>query len=127
MFFQQFAFAGHVAAVAFRQHVFAQRFHGRAGNNLVTDGRLDGDFKHLPGDEVAHAFHQFAATHLCVFAVDNDGEGIDFVAVNQHVEADEVGRLEAAEFVVKGSKAARDGFEAVEEIKHHFAHRHFKV
>ena len=116
LFFQQFALAGNVAAVAFGEYVFAQGFHGGAGDDLVANRRLDGDFKHLPWDEVAHALDEVAAARLGVFAVDDDGEGIDFVAVNEDVQADEVGGLKAAKFVVKGGKAARHGFEAVEEI-----------
>ena len=116
LFFQQFAFARDVAAVAFGQHVFAQGFHGGAGDDLVANRRLDGDFKHLPRDEFAHSFHQVAAAGLRVFAMDDDGERIDFVAVDEDVQADEARRLKAAEFVVKGGKAARHGFEAVEEI-----------
>src|SRR5690606_22309931 len=55
---QEFLLAGDVAAVAFGQHVLAQRLHVFAGDDLGTDGRLDGDIKHLPRDQTTHAGHQ---------------------------------------------------------------------
>jgi hypothetical protein len=54
----------------------------------------------------------------------DDRKGIDALAVDQHVELDDVGRPVFLEVVIERSVAARDGLQAVEEIHHHFGHRH---
>ena len=62
MLFEQLALAGDVTAVAFGQDVFAKRGYGFAGDDLGADGSLDGDFKLLARDELAHfRYEEFAA------------------------------------------------------------------
>jgi hypothetical protein len=51
-------------------------------------------------------------------------QGIDLVAVDQHVELDHVGGAVLLELVVERGVAARDGLQLVEEVHHHFGHRH---
>ena len=50
-----------VAAVAFGQHVLAQRLDGRARDDRAADRRLHGDFEHLPRNELVHLVHELAA------------------------------------------------------------------
>src|SRR6266404_2882669 len=45
LFFQQFAFAGDIAAVAFRQDVFADGVDRFASDNFRADRSLNGDLK----------------------------------------------------------------------------------
>src|ERR1039457_3448517 len=45
---QQFALTGDVTAVTLGQDVLTHGLDRFAGNNLVADGRLDGNFEHLP-------------------------------------------------------------------------------
>ena len=47
LFFEEFAFAADVAAVAFGDYVFANRADGFTGNYSAADGGLDGNFEHL--------------------------------------------------------------------------------
>ncbi len=55
----------------------------------------------------------------------DDGQRIDFLAVEQDVDLDHVGGPELLELVVHGRIAARYRFQLVEEIQHDFAQRHF--
>src|SRR5581483_3246912 len=98
---QQLALARDVAAIAFGQHILAQRFHRGAGDDLGADGRLDGDVEHLPVDHFLHALGEVAAAGEAVVAVHDRGQRIDLVAVDQHVEPDQVGGLEAHELVLE--------------------------
>src|SRR5262245_40872499 len=50
LFLQQFAFAGDVAAVAFRSDILAERAHGLTGDDFATNRGLHGHCKLLPGD-----------------------------------------------------------------------------
>ena len=49
LFFEEFALAGDVAAVAFGGDVLAEGADCRAGNDLGTNGGLDGDGELLGG------------------------------------------------------------------------------
>src|SRR5687768_18422080 len=48
---EELALPADVAAVALREHVLAQRLHGRARDDLVADGGLDDHLEELPRDE----------------------------------------------------------------------------
>ena len=54
----------------------------------------------------------------------NHRQGINFLAIDQDVQLDDVGRSEFLEIVVERGISARDGFQLVEEIHDHFSHRH---
>src|SRR6185369_10034131 len=51
LLFEQLALARDVAAVAFGQHVLAQRLDALAGDDLRADRRLNRDVEHLPRDQ----------------------------------------------------------------------------
>jgi hypothetical protein len=57
--------------------------------------------------------------------VHDDGQRIDLVAVDQHVDLDHVGGAVFLELVVHRGIAARGRLELVEEVQHDLAHRHF--
>ena len=61
LFFEKLAFAADVAAVSFRDDVFAEGFYGFAGNDLVADGGLDRYFKELSRDEFLHLCREEAS------------------------------------------------------------------
>ena len=84
---QQLLLARDVAAVALGQHVLAQRLDVLARNDVGADGRLDRHVEHLPGDQLLHLLHQLATLVGRVVAVDDQRQGIDPLAVDQHVQA----------------------------------------
>ena len=55
LFFEEFAFAGNVSAVAFGEDVFADGGDGFAGDYAAADGGLNGDFEHLAGNQFSQA------------------------------------------------------------------------
>jgi hypothetical protein len=79
-------FAAHVAAVALGEDVFAEGLDGFAGDDLAADGGLDGDFELVAGDLLAEFGAQGTAALLGPFLVDDRGEGLDGVAVDEDVE-----------------------------------------
>ena len=51
LFFEKFAFAGNVAAVAFGENVFADGGDGFARDDAAANGGLNRHFKHLPRNQ----------------------------------------------------------------------------
>ena len=60
LLFQKLALTRDIAAVALGEHVFSARLHRRAGDDLVTDSALDGNFEQLPGDDLLQLIAQAA-------------------------------------------------------------------
>src|SRR5439155_1284363 len=58
LFFQQLTLARDVAAIAFGEHVLAHGRDGFAGDDFGSNGCLNGDFEHLPGDQFLHLGRQ---------------------------------------------------------------------
>src|SRR5438477_7169260 len=50
LLFEEFAFAGHVAAIAFGEHILAQSLDRLARDDPATDRRLDRDGEELARD-----------------------------------------------------------------------------
>ena len=115
MLFQQFAFAGHIAAVAFGQHIFARGFDGFAGDDFAVDRGLNGDFEHLTRDELADARGQFAPAGGGVGAGDHHRQRVHRFAVHQDVQPDDVCGAMLFKFVIQRGESAGGGFEFVEK------------
>src|SRR5213079_3235527 len=77
---EQLPLARHVAAVALRQHVLAQRLHVLARDDIASDRSLHRDVEHLPRDEAAHARDQIPATVSGILAMDDERERVHLVA-----------------------------------------------
>ena len=90
---------------------------------MRADRRLQRHVEHLPRNEAAQFLHELATAALGAGAVHDHRERIDFLAIDEHVELDEIGRAVFLEFVVERGIAARHGLQAVEEVHHHFVHR----
>src|SRR6185437_12117792 len=76
---EELALAGDVAAVAFCQHVLAQRLDCRACDDRTADCRLHRHLEHLPGNELLHLVHELAAAVVGTLAVHDDRKRIDLV------------------------------------------------
>src|SRR6266436_644744 len=106
LFFEEFAFAGYVTAVALGQNVFAYRCDRFAGDHAAADGGLNGHLEHLPWNQFAQACHQVAAALVRLLAVANHGQRVHRLAAHQHVELDQVGFDIAREVIIERSVAA---------------------
>src|SRR5690606_38217946 len=125
LLFKQFLLSADVATVAFCQHILAQGLHVLSGDDLGTDGRLDGNIEHLPGNQATHARNHFPAPVACIRSVNNHGKCVHTIAVDQQVDLDYVRVTELQELVIHGGIAAGNRFKAIEEIQHDFGERHF--
>ncbi len=90
LFLEEFSFPADVATVALCQDVFAVGFYGLAGDDTVGGGGLDGDVKLLSGDLFFEDGAEFAAGGVGAGAVEEAGEGVDGLAIDEDVQADEV-------------------------------------
>src|SRR6266511_4081155 len=82
---QELALARHVAAVAFGGDVLAQRAHGLARDDLAADRGLDRHLEHVRRTELLEFFHHGAAAAFRARAMDQHGERVDRIAVDQYL------------------------------------------
>src|SRR6266566_7821644 len=69
LLFQQFAFAGDVSAIAFRENVLPDRGNGLPSDHLAADRRLDRHLVHLARNDRFQLLHQAAPLRLGLAAV----------------------------------------------------------
>src|SRR5882762_8122968 len=106
LFFEEFAFARNVAAVALGENVLANRRDRFARNDTAANRGLDRHFKHLPRNEFSQARDQIAPALSRKVAMDDQRECIDGFAGDQHIQFDEVGFAVASKVVIERSVAA---------------------
>src|SRR3989449_3988835 len=88
---EQLALARDVAPVALGGHVLAQRADRLAGDHLGPDRGLIHDLEQLARDQLPQLLGDLLAPLVRLVAVDDDGERVHGVAVQQHVELHEIG------------------------------------
>src|SRR5262249_22063803 len=120
---QQLPLAGDVAAVAFCRDIFAQRFYGCASNHPRADRGLDGHLEHLLRNQFLELDAQIAPALVGTVAMNNGGERIDLVAVDVHVEPDEVTPAVFLELEIERGVAACARFELVVKPEQRLAER----
>src|SRR5688500_15936765 len=124
---EKLSLAADVAAIALREHVLAERLHRRARDHLLPDRRLDDDLEELARNQLLQLVGDLPPPVVRLVLVDDHGKGIDRVAVDQHVEPDEVARAIFEHLVVEAGIAAADRLQAVEEVEDDLAERKFPV
>src|SRR5258706_3907832 len=125
LFFEEFALARNVAAVALGENVFADGRDGFARNDAAANRGLDRHLKHLPRNQFSQARHQVAPALGRKFAMDDQRERVDRFASDQNIQFEEVGFAVGGEVVVERSVAGRSGFKAVVKVEHDFVKRQF--
>src|SRR5262249_7142063 len=96
-----------VAAVALGGDVLAERAHRLPGDDPAPDRRLDDDLEELPGNHALELLGERLAALVGLVPVDDQGEGVHGIAVQEDVELDELGGPEVGEVVVEGRVAPR--------------------
>ena len=114
---EEFAFARDVAAVAFGRDVLAQRRNGLAGDDLAADGGLDRDLEEVVGDQLLQLLAHDAAALFGGRAVDQHGERVDRLLVDQDRHLDQVALAVVGEVVVEGGIALGDRLQPVVEVE----------
>ena len=90
---------------------------------MRADGRLNRDIVHLARNDFTHLGRDFPAAVLRLRSVHDHRKRVDFIAVDQHVDLDDVRRAILLELVIHRSVAARDGLQPIEEVEHDLGHR----
>ena len=125
LLFEELALAGDVAAVAFGGHVLAHGGDGLAGDDLAADGRLDRDLEHVAGDQVLQLLAHEAAALFGRGAVDQHGERVDRLLVDEDRHLDEIALPVTGQLVVERGVALGDRLQPVVEIEHDLVERQF--
>src|SRR5271170_945965 len=98
---QQLALAGRVAAIALGGDVLAEGAHGFPGDDLAADRGLDRNLEHVRRDQLLELLHHGAAAVLGAGAVNQHGERVDRLGIDQDLHLDEIGGLVVGEMVVE--------------------------
>ena len=124
LLFQKLALAGDVAAVALGQHVLAQGVHRLTGDNLASDGTLDGNLELLAGNLLLQLGTDMAGTVIGVPLEGELGQCIHRLAIDEDVNLYQLRGLVADEVIVKGGIATAVAFEPVVEVEEHLRQGH---
>src|SRR5579864_3143925 len=100
LLFQELSLAGHIAAVALREHVLAHRRDGFASDHLTADGRLEWHLVHLARDDRLELLDQPAALRLGLAPMRDQGESVHRLGRDEHVELDQVALAKTDHLVV---------------------------
>src|SRR3990172_8659001 len=127
LLFQQFPFAGNVAAIALRQNVLPHRAQCLACDDLAPDGGLDSDLKHLTWDKLPKFRAQFSSPIVSLDLVNNGRQCVHRLSVQQDIEFDEVRFPVFEKIIVQGRIAPRERFQPVIEIENDLGKRKLKL
>src|SRR2546422_242561 len=117
LLFEQLALARDVAAVALGGHVLAQRPDRLARDHLGPDRCLDHDLEQLSRNQVLELLGDLAAPLVRLITMDDNAERVHCLAVEQHVELDELAGPLSQEFVVERRITARNRLQLVVEVE----------
>src|SRR6266446_424895 len=106
LFFEEFAFARNVFAVALGKNILADRRNGLARNHAAANRRLNRHFKHLARNQFSQARYQFTTAFRRKVAMDDQRQRVHRFAGDQHIQFDEVGLAVPREVVIERSIAA---------------------
>ena len=112
-----------LTAVAFGRHILTHLFYGLSGNNLCTDGCLDGNVELLAGNQVFQFLAHSPAEDDGITLVGQSRQGINRLSVQQDVKFRQFGRAERVDMIVEGGISLRDTFQFVVEVDHNLAQR----
>src|SRR5213592_2897097 len=122
---EQLALARHVAPIALGGDVLAQRADRLAGDDFGPDRGLDHDLEQLARDQFFQLLGDLLAPLVRFVAMDDDRERVHRLAVEQHVELDELGRAVLEELVVERCIATGDRLQLVVEVEDDLGEREF--
>ena len=110
LFVQEFHFPGDIPAVAFGNHIFPQGFYHGFGDYPFMDGRLDDNFKQLPGNDGFHFGGQLRTDLISLIFMHNQGQCIHRLTINKDIQFNE-GRFPILfELIVKRCVPLRQRF-----------------
>src|SRR5688500_7995119 len=116
-----------VTTVALRENVFAKRLHRRPRDDLLTDGGLDDDLEKLSRNKLLQLVRDLPSPLVRLVLVDDNGERVDRITVDEHVELHEIALPVLEHLVVERSVSPTDRLQAVEEVENDFSEGEFPV
>src|SRR5215470_5585606 len=124
---EELALARDVPPIALGGHVLAHGLDGFPRDDPAPHRGLDGHLVELAGNDPAELLGQRLAFLVRLVAVDDDGERVDGIAVQEDVELDHVRLAELQEVVVERGVALGDGLEPVVEVHHDLREREVEL
>ena len=102
LFLKKFSLTGDITSITLGCHVFADSLYCFPGNDFGSYGCLDGYVELLARDEFLEFLADFPAEIVGVVHVYERRQCIGRLSVEQYVEFDQFGILEAYDVVVEG-------------------------
>ena len=100
----------------FSKDVLAEGLDSLASDDLLADGGLDNDLEHLALDVLLELGDPLAAEAFDLGQVDDAGDGVDGLLVDEELELDEAALAPAGVFVVEGGVTLGRALELAEQV-----------
>src|SRR5215211_2635586 len=123
LLFEELAFAGYVATVAFGRNVFTVGANGLACDHTLAHGGLHWHLEQLAWDQLFELLDDRAASLVGLVAVDDDRERVHGVTRDEDLDLYQVGRLVAQRLVVVGGVALCAALHGIEEVRYDLGQR----
>src|SRR5690606_21165859 len=98
---EQLLLTADVTAIALGQYVLAQCFYCAAGNDLSTDGSLNGHIIELARNQFLHFLGEHASFRLRLIAMHDECESVDRITVDEDVETYQLRAFKTYELIVE--------------------------
>ena len=99
---KQLSLPGDIASVTLRRYILSVSGNRLTGNNVSSDGTLNGDLELLTGNLILESLTHLTSAGLVIVLEDQLGKGINGFPVDQDVESHEIGLLVSDYLVVEG-------------------------
>ena len=124
---QQLTLTADITTITLGSHILTHLTHSLSGNNLCTNGRLNGNIKLLAGDELFEFLAHLATEVIGVVGEDERRECIHRLAIEQNIEFREAALTIANLVVVKRGITPRDALQLIVEVEDNLRQRHIEV
>lgn len=120
---QQFHPSRYIATVQLGRHILPVRLQRFARQHFAADYRLNGNLNHLARYQILQSQHQIASVRRHLRDVHNATQLVHRVAIQQHAQLHDVGRVVAQRFVIETGITGTERFQAIVKVENDLAER----
>ena len=101
LFLKKLLLPGNISAVALRQDILSQGFHGFSGNNPGINRRLNRDVKKLAGNLLLQLFTHLTPPVIGGIRKYNERQGVHGFFIYKNIKLNKVTSLVAVQFIIQ--------------------------